>query len=53
MSLGLMVLDLYKFDDIENAIKLIQSKEIIKRLNETAKKHRIDIKNEEHEVFGL
>ena len=40
-------------EDIENAIKLLQSKKIIKRLNETAKKHRIDIKNEEHEVFGL
>ena len=40
-------------DDIENAIKLIQSKEIIKRLNETAKKHHIHLKNEDDEVFGI
>lgn len=40
-------------DDIEKAIKLIQSKEIIKRLNETAKKHHINLKNEEDEIFGI
>ena len=40
-------------DDIENAIKLIQSKKIIKRLNETAKKHHIHLKNEDDGVFGI
>ncbi|MBP1664137.1 MAG: hutH [Bacteroidetes bacterium] len=40
-------------EDIENSIKLIQSKEIIKRLNETAKKHHIHLKNEDDEVFGI
>ena len=40
-------------EDIEKAIKLIQSKEIIKRLNETAKKHHIDLKNESDKVFGI
>ncbi len=40
-------------EDIENAIKLIQSKKIIKRLNETAKKHHIHLKNEDDEVFGI
>ena len=40
-------------DDIEKAIKLLQSGEIVKRLNQTAKKHRIDIKNEDHEIFGI
>ena len=41
------------YGDIEKAIKLLQSKEIIHRLNATAKKHRIDLKNEKDEVFGL
>lgn len=41
------------YGDIEKAIKLLQSKEIIHRLNATAKKHRIDLKNETDEVFGL
>ena len=40
-------------EDIEKAIKLIQSKEIIQRLNETAKKHHIHLKNEDDEVFGI
>ena len=40
-------------DDIEKAIALIQSKEIIKLLNQTAKNHHIDFKNEEHELFGI
>lgn len=41
------------YGDIEKAIKLLQSKEIIHRLNATAKKHRIDLKNEKDKVFGL
>ena len=40
-------------DDIDKAIALIQSKEIIKQLNQTAKNHHIDFKNEEHELFGI
>ena len=40
-------------DDIEKVIKLLQSKEIIKRLNETARKHHIHLKNEDHEIFGI
>ena len=41
------------YGDIEKAIKLLQSKEIIKRLNETAKRHHIHLKNEDDEVFGI
>lgn len=41
------------YNDIETAIQLVQSKEIIRLLNETAKKHRIDFKNETHEIFGI
>ncbi len=40
-------------DDIEKAIDLIQSKSIIFQLNQTAKKHHIDFKNEDHELFGI
>ena len=40
-------------DDIEKAIDLIQSKIIIQHLNTEAKKHHIDFKNEEHELFGI
>ncbi len=39
--------------DIEKAISLIQSKNIIKQLNTEAKKHHIDFKNETHELFGI
>ncbi len=41
------------YGDIEKAIKLLHSKEIIKRLNETAKRHHIHLKNEDDEVFGI
>ncbi|HHT22927.1 MAG TPA: histidine ammonia-lyase [Bacteroidales bacterium] len=41
------------YTDIDKAIKLLQSKEIIHRLNATAKKHRIDLKNESDEVWGI
>lgn len=40
-------------DDIEKSIKLIQSRDIIKKLNQEAKKHHIDFKNEYHELFGI
>ena len=40
-------------DDIEKAIELIRSKNIIQQLNLVAKKHHIDFKNEEHELFGI
>jgi len=40
-------------DDIEKAITLIQSKELIKHLHITAKKYHIDFKNEDHELFGI
>ena len=40
-------------DDIEKAIELIQSKRIIKQLNQIDNKHHIDFKNEEHELFGI
>ncbi|MHB9056733.1 MAG: histidine ammonia-lyase [Paludibacteraceae bacterium] len=41
------------YSDIDKAIKLFRSKEIIKRLNATAKRHRIDIKNEKDGIFGI
>lgn len=40
-------------EDIEKSIQLLRSKEVIKRLHETAKKHRIDLKNEDDEVWGV
>jgi histidine ammonia-lyase len=40
-------------DDIQHAIELIQSKTIIRQLNQVAKKHHIDFKNEDHELFGI
>ena len=40
-------------DDIEKAIELIQSKRIISHLNQSAVKHHIDFKNENHELFGI
>jgi histidine ammonia-lyase len=39
--------------DIEEAIDLIKSKQIIHHLNKIALKNKIDFKNEEHEVFGI
>ena len=41
------------YTDIDKAIKLLQSKEIIQHLNTTAKKHQIDLKNESDEVWGI
>lgn len=40
-------------DDMNSAIELLHSKEIIKRLNATAKKHHIDLKNDKDEVWGI
>jgi histidine ammonia-lyase len=40
-------------DDIEKAIALIQSKAIIRHLGQVAKKHHIDFKNNDHELFGI
>ncbi|MFA5047063.1 MAG: histidine ammonia-lyase [Paludibacter sp.] len=40
-------------EDIEKSIELIKSKNIISQLNEVAKKHHIDFKNEGHELFGI
>jgi len=40
-------------DDIEKAITLIQSKDIIKNLHLVAIKHQIEFKNEDHELFGI
>jgi len=40
-------------NDIEIAIKLLRSKLIIEELNKTAEKHKIDFKNEDHEIFGI
>jgi len=40
-------------DDIEKAIALIRSKEIITHINKSAGKHHIEFKNEDHELFGI
>jgi histidine ammonia-lyase len=39
--------------DIETAITLLQSKELIRHLNQVAEKHQIEFKNEGHELFGI
>jgi len=40
-------------DDIEKAISLIQSKDIMRHLHVAAKKHHTEFKNEDHELFGI
>ncbi|MDO9154451.1 MAG: histidine ammonia-lyase [Paludibacter sp.] len=40
-------------NDIEKAISLVQSKTIIHELNQTAKQHQLDFKNETDEIFGI
>jgi len=40
-------------DDIEKAISLIRSKELIKHLNRIAEKHQLNFQNEKHELFGI
>ncbi len=40
-------------NDIEKSISLIQSKQIIKHLNQQAEAHNISLKNECHELFGI
>ena len=39
--------------DIEKAIEMIRSKALIKVVNETAIQHKIEFKNEKHELFGI
>lgn len=39
--------------DIEEAIKLVRSKQLIHYLNKVAKQNNIDFKNEKHEIFGI
>lgn len=41
------------YTDIEKAIKLLRSKELIKALSATAIHHQIDFKNEDHDLFGI
>ena len=41
------------YEDIERAVSLIQSKEIISHLNRTAGKHQLNFQNEQHEQFGI
>jgi len=40
-------------DDIEKAIALIRSKELIKNIHLVAIKHHLAFKNEDHELFGI
>jgi len=41
------------YTDIEKAISLLQSKEILAELNASAHHHQLDFKNEDHELFGI
>lgn len=41
------------YTDIEKAIKLLRSKELISALNATAQANQLDFKNEDHEIFGI
>jgi len=45
--------DRYFDPDIDEAIDIIRSKELIRITNETAKEQKIDFKNEYHETFGI
>ncbi|MDA3817850.1 MAG: histidine ammonia-lyase [Prolixibacteraceae bacterium] len=45
--------DRYFDPDIDEAIDIIRSKELIKITNETAREQHIDFKNEYHETFGI
>jgi len=40
-------------DDIESAINLLKSKEIIRQLNQISSYTTIEFKNEDHELFGI
>ena len=40
-------------DDIESAINLLKSKEIIRQLNQISSKTTTEFKNEDHELFGI
>jgi histidine ammonia-lyase len=40
-------------EDIEQAIALIRSKELIRYINNIAREHQIEFQNEAHEVFGI
>jgi len=40
-------------DDIEKAIYLVRSREIIRHLNDVAEKHQLNFQNEKHELFGI
>ena len=39
--------------EMEKAIQIIKNKEIIKVVNEVARKKKINFKNEDHEIFGI
>ncbi|OJX89796.1 MAG: histidine ammonia-lyase [Paludibacter sp. 47-17] len=41
------------YADIEQAIALLRSREMIAELNATAQIHQINFKNEDHEIFGI
>lgn len=41
------------YTDIEKAVVLLRSKELITELNASAKAHQVDFKNEDHELFGI
>jgi histidine ammonia-lyase len=45
--------DRYFDPDIDEAIDIIRSKELIRITNETAKEQHTDFKNEHHETFGI
>ena len=38
---------------MEKAIRMVKNKEIIKAVNDTARKHKINFKNQDHEIFGI
>ena len=40
-------------DDINIALELIKNRDLVHVVNDVAKKENIEIKNEDHEVFGI
>jgi histidine ammonia-lyase len=39
--------------EMEKAIQMVKNKEIIKVVNEAARKNKINFKNQDHEIFGI
>jgi histidine ammonia-lyase len=45
--------DIVLAPEMEKAIQMVKNKEIINVVNETARKNKINFKNQDHEIFGI